>query len=217
MTKLVHDLFSRRLRRLRRKKGITMVELANTIGMSQATISEWEKGNKFPRAGALQQLAQYFNVPMEYFFKEDALPIVNLFTIKHFVSISGAALFIDKGIRDDEVEFIKVPTIFLGENRLEEELIAFEIAIDCMDLQLPVGSTVIAEKVEGNENIENDIVLFAFEGKYSLGRYKKNKLNQVVVISKESTNKDYYDLVIPIDKKNEVKVIAKVIWNGRSI
>lgn len=68
----VQDLFSRRLKRLRERKEVTMVDLPAAISMSQATISEWEKENKFPRSSALQQLAKYFNVPMEYFFKEDA-------------------------------------------------------------------------------------------------------------------------------------------------
>lgn len=217
MTNLVQDLFSRRLKRLRRKKGVTMVEVADTIGMSQATISEWEKGNKFPRAGALQQLANYFNVPMEYFFKENAFPTVDLVNIPFYMSISAAALSIIEGISDDGVEFIKIPTNFLKDYLGEEGVIAFTMEQDRMDLLFPSESTVVAKAVEQDEVKDDDIVVYFFNDEYTVGRFRRNELQKVVIFSPESTNKNHYDIVIPLTAEQDVKIIAKVIWYGVSI
>ena len=82
--------------------------------MSEAAISDWEKGNKFPRAGAFQQLANYLEVPMEYFFKENSFPTGEMIAIPCLPSISAAALSLTDGIESDEIEFIKLPASFLG-------------------------------------------------------------------------------------------------------
>lgn len=50
------------IKRLRKLKNETAVELAESLGVSQSTISEWENGNKMPRAGAIEKLAQHYNV-----------------------------------------------------------------------------------------------------------------------------------------------------------
>ena len=47
---------------LRIKKGIQAKELALEIGVSPATVSDWEHGRKNPRGERLKKLAAYFNV-----------------------------------------------------------------------------------------------------------------------------------------------------------
>ena len=50
------------VRELRRKKGIQQKELALEIGVSNATVSDWEKGKKDPKDERLRKLAEYFGV-----------------------------------------------------------------------------------------------------------------------------------------------------------
>lgn len=213
---LVQDLFSRRLKRLREEKGITMVELASIIGMSQATISEWEKGNKFPRAGALQELANYFDVPMEYFFKEKVFPIVDMVNIPLYPSMTAGALSIVDGLSDEEVEFMKLPTRFLGEYSNEEDLIAFRVREESMNLLFPYGSPVVAKKVAQDEVKDGDIVVYCFDDEHAIGRFRRNELKEVFVFSSESTT-FFHDIVIPFNAKSNVQIIAKLIWYGVSI
>lgn len=47
---------------LRKKKGIQQKELALAIGVSQPTVSDWEKNRKDPRGENLGKLAQFFDV-----------------------------------------------------------------------------------------------------------------------------------------------------------
>ncbi|MBR4352662.1 MAG: helix-turn-helix transcriptional regulator [Bacteroidales bacterium] len=47
---------------LRTKKGIQAKQLAIDIGVSPATVSDWEHGRKNPTGTRLKKLADYFNV-----------------------------------------------------------------------------------------------------------------------------------------------------------
>lgn len=50
------------IRELRKKAGIQQKELALIVGVSQPTLSDWEKGKKDPAPENLKKLAEYFNV-----------------------------------------------------------------------------------------------------------------------------------------------------------
>ena len=50
------------VRELRIKKGIQAKQLAIEIGVSPATVSDWEHGRKNPTGERLKKLADYFNV-----------------------------------------------------------------------------------------------------------------------------------------------------------
>ena len=54
------EIFSNNLQRLRHLKNISMTELAEAIGVSQSTISDWENGKKMPRSGSIQKIADYY-------------------------------------------------------------------------------------------------------------------------------------------------------------
>lgn len=50
------------VRELRIKKGIQQKELALELGISNAAVSNWEKGKADPSGERLKKLAEYFNV-----------------------------------------------------------------------------------------------------------------------------------------------------------
>jgi len=58
----------RKLRSLRLKKGIGLVELGQHSGLSPAMISKIERGRLFPTLPTLLRLALVFSVGLEYFF-----------------------------------------------------------------------------------------------------------------------------------------------------
>ena len=64
------SLFSRRLIRLRQERGLTQQELADEMGTSLSSISYLEAKATNPRSTTLTKLADFFNVPVGYFFGE---------------------------------------------------------------------------------------------------------------------------------------------------
>jgi len=205
----VQELFSRRFKLLRDREKVTMVELADAIGMSQATISEWEKGNKFPRSGALQQLAIYFNVPMEYFFKEEAYLLVDMINIPLY----------QPGSINEEVDFFELDHIALPLRSLvgyskDENFIAFDVIEDSMDVLFPSKSQIVGIRTGLEELEDGDIVLYSYNNKYDIRRFKKNEEHEVYVLSPESSNKSFFDIIIPFNALGELEIVAKVIWYG---
>ena len=55
-------MFNELLRELRSKKGVTQVELAKAIGVSNGNVGDWERGRSKPGYEALVALARYFEI-----------------------------------------------------------------------------------------------------------------------------------------------------------
>ena len=54
-----------RIKQLRKKKGVSQSQLAETIGVKNNTVSTWERGTRKPDFDALQLLSNYFEVSFE--------------------------------------------------------------------------------------------------------------------------------------------------------
>lgn len=62
--KSARKIFSENLLSLLHQKGIDQKQLAMDLGISPASVTHWIKENKYPRIGKIEEIAEYFNVPM---------------------------------------------------------------------------------------------------------------------------------------------------------
>lgn len=62
-----------KVERLMSEKGVKAADVAKAVGISSSVFTDWKKGRYTPKADKLYALAQYFDVPMEYFFDDDFL------------------------------------------------------------------------------------------------------------------------------------------------
>src|SRR6201997_1784896 len=60
-----------KLRALRLKKKMGLVELGRHTGLSAAMLSKVERGKLFPTLPTLLRIALFFSVGLEYFFSDD--------------------------------------------------------------------------------------------------------------------------------------------------
>lgn len=58
--------FKERLRELRKSRGLSQVALAEKLGMAKSTIGAYETGDITPSLPALNAIADYFNVDLNY-------------------------------------------------------------------------------------------------------------------------------------------------------
>lgn len=63
------SLIGKRVREERKKKGITVEELATNVGISQSMISQIENGHTNPSLDTLWNISNYLGVPIFHFFK----------------------------------------------------------------------------------------------------------------------------------------------------
>ena len=58
--------FKDRLRELRLANGLSQMQLANKLNISQSAIAKWELGKTEPTASAIILIAKYFNETTDY-------------------------------------------------------------------------------------------------------------------------------------------------------
>ena len=66
-----------RLKELRRARRITQLKLAMDLHMSQNTISRYENSEREPGIRELIQIADYFNISIDYLLERTDRPEVN--------------------------------------------------------------------------------------------------------------------------------------------
>ena len=55
----------------RKKAGLTQIQLAEAIGVTQANVSIWENGKSLPTADKLKKISEILNCSIEDLFKKE--------------------------------------------------------------------------------------------------------------------------------------------------
>ncbi len=61
-----------KLKTLRKGRGLTQLELSERLGLSRATISNYEVGRRSPHLSELRRFAEFYGVGLDYFGVETA-------------------------------------------------------------------------------------------------------------------------------------------------
>lgn len=63
--------FHEKLQELRKRKGLTQEELAQSLYVSRTAISKWESGRGYPNIGSLRDIAAFFAVTVDQLLSTD--------------------------------------------------------------------------------------------------------------------------------------------------
>jgi transcriptional regulator with XRE-family HTH domain len=74
---LNREIFSERLKALRQQKQVTMVDVANVLGLKKQAVHQWETMKNIPSTDTLLALADYFDVSLDYLVGRSDNPEVN--------------------------------------------------------------------------------------------------------------------------------------------
>ena len=91
-----------RLRELRIKSGLTQNEIATKLGVSGQTILNWENGIYEPKISQLIELADLFNVTVDYLIERDNVPSQSDIVCKE----------LDKISKEDLISFVRSKLIW---------------------------------------------------------------------------------------------------------
>ncbi len=69
--------FGNRLKNLRKSRGITQSELAETLEVTQQTVGFWENGSSIPSIETVIKAAKYFGVTIDYLLCVDNRPMID--------------------------------------------------------------------------------------------------------------------------------------------
>lgn len=68
--------FNEKLQELRKKKGLTQEELAESLYVSRTAVSKWESGRGYPNIDSLKAIAKYFSITIDELLSGDELLII---------------------------------------------------------------------------------------------------------------------------------------------
>ena len=66
-----------RLKEIRKSKGISQLKMAIDLNLNQNTISRYETGERQPGIDELIQIADYFNISIDYLLERTDVPDIN--------------------------------------------------------------------------------------------------------------------------------------------
>ena len=69
---------SKKLKHLRKQKGLSQLELAEKLQVSRQAVSGWEAGSSRPSTENLKSLGALYDVPLEYLLNDDALELMRV-------------------------------------------------------------------------------------------------------------------------------------------
>ena len=71
------DAMKNNLKKLRKEAGLTQISLQMKTGIEQALLSKFENGDRIPPTETLIQLADFYNVSMDYIMGRTDNPEIN--------------------------------------------------------------------------------------------------------------------------------------------
>ena len=103
--------FSERLKKLRKDTGLTQVDVASKLGISQQAYASWERGIKKPTQDNLVKIAQVLNVSVDYLVGNSEEKVDELDNIELLFRMNS------KGLTEEEKETFKKELIEFMEER----------------------------------------------------------------------------------------------------
>lgn len=103
------EIFSRNLNFYMSEHGKSRNDIAEAIGVSYFTVTDWVKGKKFPRMNRVEQLAQYFGVKISDLIEKkskdtETMTIGNLFAyLRKQRELSVSEFSEEIGISEEEI------------------------------------------------------------------------------------------------------------------
>ena len=99
-------MFANQLGFLRRSQQLTQEQLADKLGVTKQSVSNWKNGNIMPSVEMLEKIADYFNVSVDYLlgrnvFEQSSLSVIDV-----------------TGLTADEISHIKLLVDDLREHKI---------------------------------------------------------------------------------------------------
>ena len=200
-----------RIKVLREELGLSQSEFANKIGLTQQSISLYEKEDRKPSQDVLEALADFFNVSIDYLLgknntrniqESNIMPLPDTpIKVPVIGKISaGLPLLASEDIKGYEF----APSSYIKEGF---EYFYLTVSGDSMNLKFNSGDIVLVQKQDDLENDEIGVILVDGQDA-TVKKYKYE--NGLVILSPMTTNPEHV-VQIYNPKEINIRIIGKVI------
>lgn len=202
------EILGENLERLIERKGIDQKILAENIGVSPASVSNWVTGLKYPRIDKIQDLANYFNVKHADIVGEKPTNIYEVSQKTVRIPVLGYIACGDPILVEENYEDYR---IVLEEGLPMGNLVYLMARGDSMHPTIPDGSMVMIREQADVENGEIAAVTFNGNTEATLKRVKKQS-GMIILMPDNPAHEPIF-----VTPDNPVKIIGKAIKTERDL
>lgn len=237
-------MIGNKIRELRKKHNLTLDELANnlnnrypdTVNFNKGKISKWENDKEEPRLSSVRVLADYFDVPLDYFNGNEAkiLPIYNKLEEPRQEKVlnyakeqleeqenSNIISMFDKPQDDDYITDYVEGLVAAGHGTFQEDNLHMEVKLraedvpDEYDTIAKVAGDSMEPMIEDNDLLFikvknqvdiNDIGIFQINGKNFVKKLKRDYDGGWYL---QSLNNSYEEIHLTED--DDIRTIGEVV------
>lgn len=202
------------IKRLRTNADLTQAKLAEMVGVTRATVTQWGTGWSQPRMGAIEKLAEVFGVSLAALVSENTLP-ANSLPVKGMpmgrVPLVGNTHAGKACLPEELDEFpeVEVPQFLIDRDPGSYGL---EVDGDCMDRVCPPGMVAVVQP--GVAAHSGDVVVATIDGADSIMR-RMTVINGDLILSPESHNADHENMYIAAQDDRQVHVEHVAYFQSR--
>jgi repressor LexA len=198
------------IKRLRTQSNWTQEQLAEKVGVTRSTVTQWETGWSQPRMGAVGRIASAFGVSVTDIVSEEnhipgAIPIKAsrhaTVPLRRVGKVHAGSLE-DEELLDGEVE---VPADVA---EAHPRAVAMLVEGDCMDELVPEGCHVLVDPTMTEPHDRSVVVVETEDFEATMREWRV--VGQTLVLVARS-HQSYEDMVFS-DPERPVRVLGTVVW-----
>lgn len=198
------------IRKFRTDADLTQAKLADLVGVTRATVTQWETGWSQPRMGAVEKLSEVLGVSMSELVDDSNIKrvpgaITPTEPRKAYLPLLGKVHAGD--VQEPQVldERISLPYEVWERHR---DGYFLQVEGQCMSKIYPEGSYILIDPMQRPTN--GSIAVVSIDGAdYVMRRLYKG--SSVLVLSPDSWEAGYEDIVIAGDD-HTVELVGSVVW-----
>lgn len=202
----------KKIRAHRDELGLTQAELADKLGLTYSSVSQWESGRATPRTPILRQLADLFDTTVADLMGEDATEAVRPNGAQYVtlpVLVAGHAGEFTDEFGPDEVADVPISVL---ERVNDPDAYLMRVRGSCMNRRFADGeNALLSPRCEPRNG---DAVAAEYNGEMILRSYYRGA--STLVLSPDSYEDGYTDIVFDDPENASVNFRGVVKWHQAS-
>lgn len=202
----------KKIRAYRDGLGLTQAELANKLGLTYSSVSQWESGRATPRTPVLRELAALFDTTVADLMGEDAAEAVRPNGAQYVtlpVLVAGHAGEFTDEFGPDEVADVPISVL---ERVNDPDAYLMRVRGSCMNRRFADGeNALLSPRCEPRNG---DAVAAEYNGEMILRSYYRGA--STLVLSPDSYEDGYTDIVFDDPENASVSFRGVVKWHQAS-
>lgn len=203
-----------RIREIRELRNLTLKEVAESLGKTEATVQRYESGNINIKNDTLAEIASILDVSPAYLMGwiSDNSNIGNSNYNYFDTAVSAGEVTALEAIRSDDVKTISLPADMMGKYAGNKDLFVTRTNGDSMNKIFPDESLIVVKYIASAfDLVDNDIVVFRYNDGIAVKRFFNDTQNNRLIFKPDSYNVTFTDLIVGYEDVENLQIYGKVV------